>query len=117
MASFTSVGKNALDAFIVIYPIPDCLIDTDFGGSQKIVTDEKKIPGIVLGVANVDREIYFQGGGYHRFDDSSSGEINPDSIFWICSQTKMIAAVSGSCNVFEVHGSHIHAVACRPQIG
>ncbi|KAF5325215.1 hypothetical protein D9619_009738 [Psilocybe cf. subviscida] len=76
MASFTSVGKDALDAFI------------------KSVTDEKKIPGIVLGVANVEREIYFQGGGYHRFNDSSSGEISPNSVFWICSQTKMIAALA-----------------------
>lgn len=83
---------------------------------QKSVTDEKKIPGIVLGVANVEREIYFQGGGYHRFNDSSSGEISPNSVFWICSQTKMIAAVSGSCHYFRVHGSQIHAVACRPQI-
>ena len=26
--------------------------------------------------------------------DASSGEVNPDSVFWICSQTKMITAVS-----------------------
>lgn len=69
-------------------------INPDLNDTQKTVTDEKNIPGIVLGVANVDQEIYFQGGGYHRFGDSSSGEINPESVFWICSQTKMIAAVS-----------------------
>jgi hypothetical protein len=60
---------------------------------QKETISAKKIPGFVLGVSNIEREIYFQGGGTNVIDDLSSGEVNPDSVFWICSQTKMIAAV------------------------
>jgi len=60
---------------------------------QKETIAAKKIPGFVLGVSNIEREIYFRGGGTHKIGDLSSGEVNPDSVFWICSQTKMIAAV------------------------
>jgi hypothetical protein len=60
---------------------------------QKETLAAKKIPGFVLGVSNIEREIYFQGGGTNVIGDLSSGEVNPDSVFWICSQTKMIAAV------------------------
>lgn len=45
-------------------------------------------------MSNVEGEIYFQGGGRSIPDDPQSPEIDADSVFWICSQTKMIAAVS-----------------------
>ena len=60
---------------------------------QKETIAAKKIPGFVLGVSNIEHEIYFQGGGTNVIGDLSSGEVNPDSVFWICSQTKMIVAV------------------------
>ena len=48
----------------------------------------------MYGVSNLDGEIYFNGGGPNVFGDPSSGEVGPDSIMWICSQTKLIASVS-----------------------
>ncbi|KDR77244.1 hypothetical protein GALMADRAFT_246540 [Galerina marginata CBS 339.88] len=53
--------------------------------------EAKKVPGFTLGISNIDEEIYFDGGGSNIVDDPTSGEINPDSVFWICSQTKLIA--------------------------
>ena len=50
----------------------------------------------MYGVANLDEEIYFHGGGPNVVGDPSSGEVGPDSIMWICSQTKLITAVSSS---------------------
>ena len=50
----------------------------------------------MYGAANLDEEIYFNGGGPSVVGDPSSGEVGPDSIMWICSQTKLIALVSSS---------------------
>ena len=50
----------------------------------------------MYGVSNLDGEIYFNGGGPNTVGDPSSGEVGPDSIMWICSQTKLIASVSSS---------------------
>jgi CubicO group peptidase (beta-lactamase class C family) len=63
--------------------------------------DSGEVPGFVLGVSNVDGEIYFQGGGNNIVGNTSSGDINPDSVFWICSQTKMIAAVCVHSDLFD----------------
>ena len=54
---------------------------------------EEKVPHFVFGATNLDDELYFRGSGKCVFDDRASGELTPDSIFWICSQTKFIAAV------------------------
>jgi len=54
----------------------------------------KRIPGIVYGVSNLDEEIYFNGGGPKVVGDPSSGEVGPDSVMWICSQTKLIASLA-----------------------
>ena len=50
----------------------------------------------MYGVSNLDNEIYFNGGGPKVIGDPSSGEVGPDSIMWICSQTKLITSVSSS---------------------
>jgi CubicO group peptidase (beta-lactamase class C family) len=54
------------------------------------VVQEQKIPGFVFGATSVDEEIYFKGGGYNVVNNPASGEVNEDSVFWICSQSKMI---------------------------
>ncbi|KAF8905737.1 beta-lactamase [Gymnopilus junonius] len=77
MTAFSENGKQALDNLI------------------KGTLDSKKTPGFILGVSNTDGEIYFNGGGSRIQNDLGSGEVNPDSIFWICSQTKLITAVAG----------------------
>ena len=53
----------------------------------------------MYGVTNLDEEIYFNGGGPNVVGDPSSGEVGPDSIMWICSQTKLIASVRSSLNL------------------
>ncbi|KDR77245.1 hypothetical protein GALMADRAFT_246541 [Galerina marginata CBS 339.88] len=76
MTTISPEGKQALDNFI------------------KETLDAKKVPGFVLGVSNIDGEIYFHGGGPNVVDDPASGDINADSVFWLCSQTKLIAALA-----------------------
>jgi CubicO group peptidase (beta-lactamase class C family) len=76
MTTLSPVGRKALDDFI----------------AQALAA--KKIPGFVDGVSNLDEEIYFNGGGPNVVGDPSSGEVGPDSIMWICSQTKLIAALA-----------------------
>ncbi|KAF8909682.1 beta-lactamase [Gymnopilus junonius] len=77
MTTLSSSCKQNLDEFI------DAALKT------------KKTPGFILGVTNVDGEIYFHGGGPKVVNDDASGEINQDSVFWLCSQTKLIASLAG----------------------
>jgi CubicO group peptidase (beta-lactamase class C family) len=55
--------------------------------------EEKKIPGFVFGATSVDEEIYFKAGGNNVVDDPSSGPVTEDTVFWICSQTKLLTHV------------------------
>ena len=68
----------------------------------------KSIPGFVYGVSNLDNEIYFNGGGPKVVGNPSRGEVGPDSIMWICSQTKLIASVSSSPHHIPVYPELIH---------
>jgi len=52
------------------------------------------LPGFVFGVSTAEEEIYFNGGGHRILNDPSSGDVTPDSVFFICSQTKLITHVS-----------------------
>ncbi|KAH9474873.1 Acyltransferase calJ [Psilocybe cubensis] len=72
MAKLTESGKQALDNLFAR------------------ASQEKKIPGFVFGASNLDGEIYFNATGFKVIDDPNSGEITPDSVYWICSQTKFI---------------------------
>ncbi|KAF8873803.1 beta-lactamase/transpeptidase-like protein [Gymnopilus junonius] len=72
MATLTSKGKQALDDLV----------------SQ--VIQDNRIPGFIYGATSVDEEIYFKAGGTNVVNDPESGQVNGDSIFWICSQSKMI---------------------------
>ncbi|KAF4613164.1 hypothetical protein D9613_011100 [Agrocybe pediades] len=63
-------------------------------GKQEQAIKDKNLPSLTLGISNVDGEIYFNGGGPQLVNDPGSGEVNPDSVFWICSQTKMIASLA-----------------------
>lgn len=53
----------------------------------------KDIPSFIVGVTNVENEIYFKGCGSSVIRDPASKEINPDSVHWMCSSTKLIIAV------------------------
>jgi CubicO group peptidase (beta-lactamase class C family) len=76
MTTLSPSGKQALDDLVAQ------------------VIEAKNIPGFVYGVANLDEEIYFHGGGPNVVGDPSSGEVGPDSIMWICSQTKLITSLA-----------------------
>ncbi|KAJ3504164.1 hypothetical protein NMY22_g18012 [Coprinellus aureogranulatus] len=52
------------------------------------------LPTFVFGVTNLDEEIYFNAHGHIDFHDPSSPHASPDSIFWICSMTKLIASIA-----------------------
>ena len=47
----------------------------------------------MFGATSVDEEIYFKAGGNNVVDDPLSGPVTEDSVFWICSQSKMITHV------------------------
>ncbi|KAF7291593.1 hypothetical protein HMN09_01250400 [Mycena chlorophos] len=54
----------------------------------------KVIPALFFGVATRDAlEIHLSGNKY--FDDPFSDPIDENTIFWLCSQTKLIAAIAG----------------------
>jgi hypothetical protein len=50
---------------------------------------KKETPGFVFCTTSVDEEIYFKAGGNHIIDDPSSAPVTEDTVFWICSQTKI----------------------------
>ena len=69
---------------------------------QVKIIEEKKFPCVTYGVSTVDdEEIYFNYGGFNSVDDSSSGEVNKDSIFRICSQSKLITHARSSRKFFR----------------
>jgi hypothetical protein len=73
-----------------MYPKCSLLIFVELMHHKARAAEEKKIPNFVFGVTNLDGELYFRGSGTRVFDDPASGEVTPDSVFWICSQTKFI---------------------------
>lgn len=60
---------------------------------QSEAVDNNKTSGLVFGAASVDEELFFAHAGPRVFGDSSSGPLTDDSLFWICSQTKLIVSV------------------------
>ncbi|KAF9556310.1 beta-lactamase/transpeptidase-like protein, partial [Agrocybe pediades] len=76
MVNLTESGKASLDARI------------------KEIIESKTVPGFNLGIANVDGEIYFNGGGPQNIADPDGPTVDADSVFWICSQTKLITSLA-----------------------
>ncbi|KAJ7248537.1 beta-lactamase/transpeptidase-like protein [Mycena rebaudengoi] len=54
---------------------------------------DRTIPHVFVGVTNVKEEIYMQVGTNPR-DNESSGFVDEDSIYMLCSQTKFITAIA-----------------------
>ncbi|KAF6748052.1 beta-lactamase [Ephemerocybe angulata] len=52
------------------------------------------LPPFVFGVTSASQELYFTAQGHLDYHDASSPAVTPDSIFWICSQTKLIASIA-----------------------
>ncbi|KAF8172713.1 beta-lactamase/transpeptidase-like protein [Pholiota molesta] len=58
------------------------------------LAEANKIPGFALGATTAEGEIYFGTGGYKTLDDPASGKVDPDTVFWICSMTKLVAHIA-----------------------
>ncbi|KAJ6557378.1 beta-lactamase/transpeptidase-like protein [Mycena vulgaris] len=56
--------------------------------------ESKSTPALFFGVTNVDGEIYMRQAGTKLVDDPSSESINEDTVFWMCSQTKLITTIA-----------------------
>lgn len=67
------------------------------------IVEGKTLPAFVFGAASLDEEIYFNGDGYKIVNDPASGEVNGDTVFWVCSMTKMIAHVSLLLRLLYLH--------------
>ena len=60
---------------------------------QATLVAGRTIPGFAMGATTAEEEIYCNSGGHRNADDPAGGEVNADTVFWICSMTKMIAHV------------------------
>jgi CubicO group peptidase (beta-lactamase class C family) len=107
MAKLSLSGKQALDSFIVCYSYLSHfdLPLTCPSVLQKETGETGNVPGFVYGITSLEEEIYFQGAGTRVVNDATSGCMTPDSVFWICSQTKLVVAV---CNAHCCIKGQIH---------
>jgi hypothetical protein len=51
-------------------------------------------PPFVFGVTTAQGEVYFKGTGTKKLGDITSGGADADTVFWVCSQSKLITHVS-----------------------
>ena len=109
MVSLSPSGKVALDRlvvrcfnFVIITKLQLLTLNHINALIRQVrVIEEKKLPCVTYGVSTVDdEEIYFNYGGFNSVDDPASGEVNKDSIFRICSQTKLITHACYSRNFY-----------------
>ncbi|KAF8902601.1 beta-lactamase/transpeptidase-like protein [Gymnopilus junonius] len=54
---------------------------------------EGKVPGASYAVTSLDQELYYGEAGLKSFENPSAGKINDKSLFWICSQTKLVVTL------------------------
>ncbi|PPQ71677.1 hypothetical protein CVT24_007830 [Panaeolus cyanescens] len=55
---------------------------------------KRNIPGFIYGASSVEGELYFTSGGHRTVHDPTSGEVDPDTMLWICSMTKLVTHVA-----------------------
>ncbi|TFK18683.1 beta-lactamase [Coprinopsis marcescibilis] len=53
-----------------------------------------KLPGFALAVSNLDEQLYAKGAGNKTYGDPTSAQVTDESVFWICSMTKLLAAIA-----------------------
>ncbi|TFK22957.1 beta-lactamase [Coprinopsis marcescibilis] len=53
-----------------------------------------RLPGFTLAVSNLDEQIYVNAAGNKTYGDSSSPQVTPETVFWICSMTKLLASLA-----------------------
>ncbi|KAF8893004.1 beta-lactamase/transpeptidase-like protein [Infundibulicybe gibba] len=62
---------------------------------QDDATRNKTLPGLACGITSTEGELFVASSGTKVFDDPSSGAVDVDTVEWICSETKLIAALAG----------------------
>ncbi|KAF8958101.1 beta-lactamase/transpeptidase-like protein [Flammula alnicola] len=55
---------------------------------------ENRIPGASFAVATADGELYSASAGLKALENPSLGKVDEDSVFWICSMTKIIVTIA-----------------------
>ncbi|KAJ7147528.1 beta-lactamase/transpeptidase-like protein [Mycena crocata] len=58
------------------------------------LVESKATPALFFGVTDADGPIYMNQFGTKQLDDPSSGAINEDAVYWLCSQTKLITTIA-----------------------
>ncbi|KAK7016351.1 beta-lactamase/transpeptidase-like protein [Favolaschia claudopus] len=58
------------------------------------IVASKSTPAALFGVTNAEGPIYLHAEGTKLIDDPSSDAIDEDTVFWLCSQTKMITTIA-----------------------
>ncbi|TFK31422.1 beta-lactamase/transpeptidase-like protein [Crucibulum laeve] len=76
MMALSAEGKVALD---------DLLTQT---------VESRKMPNICFGATTAKENLYFNARGSRVFNESASGEIDKNSVYWICSETKTITSIA-----------------------
>ncbi|KAJ7066208.1 beta-lactamase [Mycena amicta] len=63
---------------------------------DEIITEaieSKALPALSFAVTDADGVLYSRQSGHAIFDDATSKAVDKDTIFWFCSQTKLIAVL------------------------
>ncbi|KAF8208802.1 beta-lactamase/transpeptidase-like protein [Mycena galopus ATCC 62051] len=63
-------------------------------GIMSRATESNTLPALFCGVTDRNGEIFMHQTGRKVLGDSSSELLDPDAIFWICSQTKLITSIA-----------------------
>ncbi|KAJ7720824.1 beta-lactamase/transpeptidase-like protein [Mycena metata] len=64
---------------------------------RRILSDavaSKSTPAVFFGVTSADGLIYSHAEGKKLVDDPTSADIDEDTVFWLCSQTKLITTIA-----------------------
>ncbi|PFH53281.1 hypothetical protein AMATHDRAFT_45559 [Amanita thiersii Skay4041] len=56
--------------------------------------ESKTLPNVVFGVTSAEKELIFAHAGTRVLSEPSSGYVDKDTIFWMCSMTKMVASLA-----------------------
>ncbi|KAF5310720.1 hypothetical protein D9619_008156 [Psilocybe cf. subviscida] len=97
MPSLTAQGKENLDKLVVCinFKLSNILTTAHYAHIWvDSLVQEGTLPALVVGATSADGEIYLNAGGKKIVGDESSENIDPDTVFWLCSSTKFIAHIA-----------------------